>query len=77
MNNKFGTLCVLGVIWVVMFAVTIVTEARFMARGVMPMISAICVLWLAYWSVSLLRSAIKSTPESKVDGESKTETVNK
>jgi hypothetical protein len=64
---------VFGLIWLVMFAVTLVTEARFMARGVMPLITAVCVLWFAYWTISTLRGTNGSADGGKEETNAKTD----
>lgn len=67
-KSKFAVLVWLFVSWAVMFAVTIVTEARIMARGVMPLISVICLLWFVYITISLIRG---EKEEDKSNGSQK------
>jgi hypothetical protein len=61
--DRFKVMMILLAMWVFLFAVTLVTEARTMARGVMPLISGALVLWAVYWTISLAFGGNKSVPE--------------
>lgn len=53
--SKFKIFTIIGSIWGAMFAVMLITESRFLARGVLPCISAIITMWFAYWTISEIR----------------------
>jgi len=53
-DKKFAILCILGVIWLLLFIA--VGEGIRPLRNVWYMVSAIGVCWFAYWTVSFIRS---------------------
>lgn len=61
--NHFKVMMILLAVWGTAFAVTLVTEARTMARGVMPMITGVIVLWALYWTIALAFGGKKSIPQ--------------
>ena len=63
--DHFKVMMILLAVWIGLFAVTVVTEARTMARGVMPLISGVLVLWIAYWTIQWLRGSPTPPPTQK------------
>lgn len=53
-DKKFAVLCILGVIWLLLFIA--VGEGIRPLRNVWYMVSAIGIGWFAYWTISFIRS---------------------
>jgi len=60
-NKKFKVMCGLGAVWAMMLALMCTGEARF-PRPVIYMVSALCVGWFAYWTLTYMWRK-PSTPE--------------
>lgn len=52
--------------WLVIFFLTLVTHIVFMAKGVLPLITALCIFWFAYWTLSILRN-MQNRDSKKID----------
>lgn len=59
MNKKFKTFYYMAGIWVVIFILTLISEARFMARGILPLISFILIISFAYLTISIIKQLRK------------------
>jgi hypothetical protein len=61
--NYFAVLIGMAIAWAVLFGITVITKAPTMARGVMPLISVVIVLWLVYWTVAAIRGRFTPVAE--------------
>jgi len=60
-DKKFAILCVLGSIWALIF-VSMLFGAKIPPR-VEQMVTVICIVWFAYWTISFLRKK----PDAELD----------
>lgn len=60
-KNKFATLIGLAIFWFITFIACFRIPQ---ARGVSMAVGAVCILWFAYWTISVLRGN-DSQPEEK------------
>jgi len=62
-DKKFQTLVSLGLAWVIMFIVMLITKTP-AARGTLALITVACVLWFAYWTIATIRgSSTEDSPD--------------
>jgi hypothetical protein len=61
-DKKLKVLLYLGAVWAVLFLVTLRVKAP-MLEGVEVMVLVAGLLWLAYWTLSLIRAMLKKQPE--------------
>jgi threonine/homoserine/homoserine lactone efflux protein len=53
-DKKLQTLITLGIAWVIMFIMMLITKTP-TARGTLALITVACVLWFAYWTIATIR----------------------
>ncbi len=61
-DKKLQVLLYIGAVWAVLFLVTLRVKAP-MLEGVEVMVLFSGLIWLAYWTFSLIRATIKKQPE--------------
>ena len=74
-DKKFRILCYIGIVWAVLFLITMRVKAP-MLEGVEIAVTLAAIVWFFYWTLSMIRWAKKPEPtkESETPNASKTET---
>lgn len=73
-DKKFLVLCILGLVWLVMF-IAMLFGAKIHPR-VEIMVYVICVLWFAYWTISTVKDYFRSPTQPQQPSEPNTHNGN-
>jgi hypothetical protein len=65
-DKKFLVLCILGLVWLVMF-IAMLFGAKIHPR-VEIMVYVVCVLWFAYWTVSAVKDYFRKPTNTNENG---------
>lgn len=68
-EKKFQAFVILGIAWVIAFLLMLITKLP-TARGVLALISVVCVLWFAYWTIVIIRGT-DTEKETNADNKKK------